>query len=149
MIKANKLMIDDIVEYLGEWWKVIEIYSAIRRDSSTLFNNREFVTISRYGVSRSVLVSDLKPIDVTKDLMLYKLKFKEELDNFLEEPEYFLGLNNCNLRINRYSNKAEKDWSVHIDNIAFSTIGCGDFQYLHELQQLVRIIGDEELSIEI
>ena len=144
-MKANKLMINDVIEHLGEWWVVIEISSAIP-SSHEYFNNKEYVTIRRYGISKSVLITDITPILITKEILLDKLGFKvDEYESFIEPPEFILNCKNCNLRVNSYSNSVGKDWFLHIDNINFSTIGGGDCKYLHEIQQLVRIIADEEI----
>lgn len=45
-----------------------------------------------------------------------------------------------------YTNSGRK-WSVHIDNDVCNTIGCGEFTYVHELQNLVRIITGFSLPI--
>ena len=45
-----------------------------------------------------------------------------------------------------YTNSGRK-WSVHIDNDVCNTIGCGEFDYLHELQNLVRINCRADLPI--
>ena len=45
-----------------------------------------------------------------------------------------------------YTNSGRK-WSVHIDNDVCNTIGSGEFDYLHELQNLVRIITGFSLPI--
>lgn len=46
-----------------------------------------------------------------------------------------------------YTNSGKK-WSVHIDNCDCATIGSGEFTYLHELQNLVRVITGYDLPIE-
>lgn len=45
-----------------------------------------------------------------------------------------------------YTNSGKK-WSVHVDNEVCNTIGSGEFTYLHELQNLVRVITGHELPI--
>lgn len=40
-----------------------------------------------------------------------------------------------------------KSWHLHVDNQDFDTVGTGDFEYLHELQQLVRIMTGIELEM--
>ena len=37
-----------------------------------------------------------------------------------------------------YTNSGRK-WSIHIDNDVCNTLGSGEFTYVHELQNLVRI----------
>ena len=45
-----------------------------------------------------------------------------------------------------YTNSGRK-WSVHIDNDVCNTIGSGEFDYIHELQNLVRVITGQNLPI--
>ena len=45
-----------------------------------------------------------------------------------------------------YTNSGKK-WSVHIDNDVCNTIGSGEFDYVHELQNLVRINCKADLPI--
>lgn len=45
-----------------------------------------------------------------------------------------------------YTNSGRK-WSVHIDNDVCNTIGSGEFDYVHELQNLVRVITGQNLPI--
>jgi hypothetical protein len=45
-----------------------------------------------------------------------------------------------------YTNSGKK-WSVHIDNGDCATIGSGEFDYVHELQNLVRINCKADLPI--
>ena len=45
-----------------------------------------------------------------------------------------------------YTNSGRK-WSVHIDNDVCNTIGRGEFDYVHELQNLTRCISGHSLTI--
>lgn len=42
---------------------------------------------------------------------------------------------------------SDRKFSIHIDNGDCETIGCGEFTYVHELQNLVRIITGFSLPI--
>lgn len=42
---------------------------------------------------------------------------------------------------------SDRKWSIHIDNGDCETIGCGEFDYVHELQNLTRIITGLDLPI--
>ena len=42
---------------------------------------------------------------------------------------------------------SDRKWSIHIDNGDCSTIGSGEFTYVHELQNLVRINCKADLPI--
>lgn len=42
---------------------------------------------------------------------------------------------------------SDRKFSVHINNGDYDTIGCGEFTYVHELQNLVRVITGHDLPI--
>ena len=51
------------------------------------------------------------------------------------------------LDVDYYFGNSEKKWHVHIDNDVCNTIGSGEFDYVHELQNLTRIITGHSLPI--
>lgn len=51
------------------------------------------------------------------------------------------------LDVDYYFGNSEKKWHVHIDNDVCNTIGSGEFDYVHELQNLVRVITGYNLTI--
>lgn len=51
------------------------------------------------------------------------------------------------LDVDYYFGNSEKKWHVHIDNDVCNTIGSGEFDYVHELQNLVRVITGYSLPI--
>lgn len=51
------------------------------------------------------------------------------------------------LDVDYYFGYSEKKWHVHIDNDVCNTIGSGEFDYVHELQNLVRVITGQSLPI--
>ena len=87
------------------------------------------------------------PIPVTQEL-LENIGFKEDtaLVKFYrywdKEYRYKLDVDEG------YTNSGRK-WSIHIDNGDCNTIGSGEFTYVHELQNLVRIITGHSLPITI
>ena len=89
---------------------------------------------------------DMTPIDVTEELLL-KIGFKQVLI-FKQYSIYEMTINDCFVEIiYNVSNSIDRDWSCHIDNAAYSTIGGFDFQYLHELQNGIRLITKSDLEI--
>ena len=52
------------------------------------------------------------------------------------------------LDVDYYFGNSERKWHVHIDNGDCCTIGSGEFDYVHELQNLVRVISGHSLPIE-
>lgn len=51
------------------------------------------------------------------------------------------------LDIDYYFGNSGKKWHIHIDNDVCNTIGSGEFDYVHELQNLVRVITGHSLPI--
>ena len=51
------------------------------------------------------------------------------------------------LDVDYYFGNSERKWHVHIDNDVCDTIGSGEFDYVHELQNLVRVITGQNLPI--
>lgn len=89
----------------------------------------------------------LEPIPVTEDI-LKRIGFEEHKGicpktfyrYWDKEYSYKLDVDEG------YTNSGRK-WSVHIDNDVCNTIGCGEFTYVHELQNLVRVITGQDLLI--
>lgn len=77
---------------------------------------------------------DCDPIEVTEEF-LEKHEFTKEIDTITGDPLWYS--KNRRLQISKFSNTVGRDWSLHIDNEDFETIGSGDFQYVHQLQILI------------
>lgn len=112
-----------------------------------LYNNvlrraYKFVSIPHW-----LIEGEHNPIPVTVD-MLKRIGFEEHKGicpktfyrYWDKEYRYKLDVDE------RYTNSGRK-WSIHIDNDVCNTIGCGEFTYVHELQNLVRIISGFSLPI--
>lgn len=88
---------------------------------------------------------DLHGVPVTAEL-LKKIGFKEEkaLVSFYRywDKDY-----KYKLDVDEGYTNSERNWSIHIDNGDCNTIGCGEFTYVHELQNLVSAIAKEEFKI--
>lgn len=88
---------------------------------------------------------EIEPIPVTIEI-LEGIGFKEDtaLVKFYrywdKEGKYKLDVDEG------YTNSGRK-WSMHIDNDVCNTIGSGEFTYVHELQNLVRVITGYDLPI--
>lgn len=91
--------------------------------------------------------TDIEPIPVTLDILkrigfeahkgicpktFYRYWDKEYRYKLDVDPDF------CN---------SDRKFSIHIDNGDCNTIGCGEFTYVHELQNLVRIITGHNLPI--
>jgi hypothetical protein len=87
----------------------------------------------------------LEPIPVTVD-MLKRIGFEEDfaLARFYrywdKDYKYKLDVDEG------YTNSGKK-WSIHIDNGDCATIGSGEFDHIHELMNLVKVITGQSLPI--
>lgn len=129
MIDVKDLMVGNFVKTpIG----VVEVYNII--NDAIIADTRDIC-----------YAKGLDSIEVTKEL-LEKIGFKEDtaLVKFYrywdKEYKYKLDVDEG------YTNSGRK-WSVHIDNDVCNTIGSGEFDYIHELQNLVRINCKADLPI--
>ena len=87
------------------------------------------------------------PIPVTED-MLKRIGFEEKKGIYPEtlyrywDKEY-----RYKLDVSPDFCNSDRKFSIHIDNEYCETIGSGEFTYVHELQNLVRINCREDLPI--
>jgi hypothetical protein len=88
------------------------------------------------------------PIPVTEEI-LKAIGFEEYEDLPLEgvfyrywDKEY-----KYKLDIRNFWTNSQRQWYVHIDNDVCNTIGSGEFDYVHELQNLTRCITGFSLPI--
>lgn len=93
---------------------------------------------------------DMMPIEITEELLL-KIGFeKNEIygsNDYSFDVTYDTQLKSCFLEVNKHSNSAYRDWYCQIDNNRHESIGGFDFQYLHELQNGIRLITKSDLEI--
>ena len=92
-------------------------------------------------------LSHSEGIPVTED-MLKRIGF-EEIKDFCPMTFYRYWDKEYRYKLEvdeGYTNSGRK-WSVHIDNDVCNTIGSGEFDYVHELQNLVRINCRADLPI--
>lgn len=88
------------------------------------------------------------PIPVTVDI-LKRIGFEEYEDLPLEGKFYRYWDKDCKykLDVRDFWTNSQRKWHVHIDNDVCNTIGSGEFDYVHELQNLVRINCKADLPI--
>lgn len=89
--------------------------------------------------------NEIEPIPVTKEI-LEKIGFKEDTA-IVKFYRYWDKDYKYKLDIDEGYTNSGKKWSVHIDNGDCATIGSGEFDYVHELQNLVRVITGYDLPI--
>lgn len=137
MIDIKDLQIGNKVLYKDKIVEVATIH--ITGTVGILNGSKDFIV--------SVSCKDIEPIEVTDNLLL-KLGFKANLPLFEGQEEYKIAVNDCLVEVRKdISNSINRDWFCHIDNISHSTIGGFDFQYLHELQNGIRLITKGDLEV--
>ena len=93
------------------------------------------------------LYDEFEPIEITNDLLLNN-GFKEETNEVIG-TEYRLDTKKYHIRVQKFSNTPARKWSCHIDNAVYETVGGGDIQYIHQLQNLIKVLTGEDLFIKI
>lgn len=91
-------------------------------------------------------IEDVHPIELTEEI-IEKIGFKLEEDktgfNITMQFENFI------LSINTLSNSKGKNFYLEIDNEFLSLVGGCDIQYVHELQNIVRLATGKDLEVKI
>ena len=137
-MKATEIMIGDWVQKPLGVKGVIKNTKQITNNSEGL-KGRYFIRVAYGddGYSYAWLVEeDVRPIPLTPDILL--------ANGFIFEPK--IGYISVDGRINldpRIPNYPRK-WYAHIDNEDFQTIASCDLDYLHQLQNLLRICNIEK-----
>lgn len=148
MIRMEDLMVGNfafgVLNGERKCFSVTDIVTHEPSPTRMIFSEDE--EISPFGV----LVSEgaIEGIPVTVE-MLKRIGFEEYEDLPLEgkfyrywDKEHKYKLDVCDI----YTN-SDRRWHVHIDNDVCNTIGSGEFDYVHELQNLVRCITGHSLPI--
>lgn len=91
---------------------------------------------------------EIEPIPVTKEI-LKEIGFEEYEDLPLEGVfyRYWDKDYKYKLDVRDFWTNSQRKWYIHIDNDVCNTIGSGEFDYVHELQNLVRVITGHSLPI--
>lgn len=89
------------------------------------------VFLSESGERIWVDREELNPILITEEF-LETHGFRKEKDKILGWDQWVS--DDRQVIISKLSNTAGRDWSVHVDNEVYETIGAFDVQYAHQLQ---------------
>lgn len=124
MIEVGNLMV-------GNW-----VYDTVLK-RAIILNNLP------YGID----LSNREGIPVTVD-MLKRIGF-EAHKGICPKTFYRYWDKDCKykLDVREFWTNSQRKWYVHIDNNVCNTIGSGEFDYVHELQNLTRIITGHSLPI--
>lgn len=91
---------------------------------------------------------EIEPIPVTKEI-LKKMGFETYEDSPLGRNcyRYWDKDYKYKLDVRDFWTNSQRKWHAHIDNDVCNTIGSGEFDYIHELQNLTKIITGHSLPI--
>ena len=97
-----------------------------------------------------VFDDEIEPILVTEEI-LKAIGFEEYEDLPLEGIFYRYWDKDYKYKLDArdFWTNSQRKWYIHVDNDVCNTIGSGEFDYVHELQNLVRIITGHSLPITI
>ena len=136
MIDVNDLMTGNFVKHDNDIVDVYKIYSCgIGDDCGDYYYDDE-----------------IEGIEVTKEI-LEKIGFKK--DTTAGEPWEFWRYwdKDGRYKLDVYPEElycnSNRTFGLHVDNASCASIGSGEFTYVHELMNLVRVITGHELKIEM
>lgn len=132
-MKANELMIGNIVGYSS----LTRMVTAINPPYFIDLGNSERTTIT------NVCIEHLNPIPITEEL-LAKNGFKREYDCICEYTYYIREIDGYFVEVKiGCSNMGDEYVNCHIDNCDRNSVANADIRYLHQLQNLLNIVGVE------
>lgn len=106
------------------------------------------ITTLTPNLAYQTILNTCSGIPVTVD-MLKRIGF-EEYDDLPLDGAYFRYWDKdykYKLDVRDFWTNSQRKWYVHIDNGVCNTIGSGEFDHVHELQNLVRVITGRDLPI--
>ena len=134
MVDVKNLMVGNFVKTpIG----VVEVYNII--NDAVIADTRDIC-----------YAKGLDGIEVTKELLV-KIGFKK--DTTAGEPWEFWRYwdRNGKYKLDVYPEElycnSNRKFGLHVDNASCDSIGSGEFTYVHELQNLVRVITGHSLPI--
>lgn len=113
--------------------------------------------VEAYNIINDAIIADTRDICYAKGLegipvteeILKNIGF-EEFEDFPLEGKFLRYWDKdykYKLDVLRFWTNSEREWHIHVDNDVCNTIGSGEFTYVHELQNLVRVIAGYNLPI--
>ena len=147
MIRIEDLMVGNfafgVLNGERKCFSVTDIVTHEPSPTRMIFSDDE--EISPFGVMASE--GAIEGIPVTVD-MLKRIGF-EEKKGICPKTFYRYWDKDCKykLDVRDFWTNSQRKWYVHIDNDVCNTIGSGEFDYVHELQNLVRCISGHSLPI--
>lgn len=129
-MKANELQIGNLV-FLGG--QTVKVRSITRKKVGVLKDNER----TRLHYAR---LFEVEPIPITEEWLM-KNGFKQSKKLIVPFAIYEGEINYCNIELRKYSNTIGCDWSLHVDNQDLQSIANADVQYIHQIQNLLNLVG--------
>lgn len=83
-----------------------------------------------------------EPIPITEEFLLNNgFKLDEKIHIMANELFYATEIDDFKIDVQNGSNTLGRDWWVHIDNADCCTVASADVQYVHQLQNLLNLMG--------
>lgn len=145
MISAQDLRIGNYIDYCGNMMRVWSIYSPTPREEKS-FDGKYLLEINAPD-SFLVAIDECEPIPLTEEI-LYKLGFGKE--KVYGQDICYCG--NASFLIDYVSIRiypsSEKYFLVEANLEKTKQASCTRVTYLHELQNLLKVLTSEELNID-
>lgn len=133
-MKANELMVGNIVRYDG---MTVYISQVNKTKVEGMIDKNDLLIDIRFRVEL------LEPIPITEEL-LAKNGFKHEYDCICEYTYYIREIDDYFVEVKiGCSNMGDEYVNCHIDNCDRNSVSNADIRYLHQLQNLLNIVGVE------
>ena len=131
-MKANELMVGNIVRYDG---MTVYIDQINKTKIEGMIDKNDLLIDIRFRVEL------LEPIPITEELLL-KNGFKHEYDCICEYTYYIREIDDYFVEVKiGCSNMGDEYINCHIDNCDRNSVANADIRYLHQLQNLLNIVG--------
>lgn len=133
-MKANELMVGNIVRYDG---MTVYIDQVNKTKIEGMIDKNDLLIDIRFSVEH------LEPIPITEEL-LAKNGFKREYDCICEYHYHIREIDDYFVEVMiGCSNMGDEYVNCHIDNCDRNSVANADIRYLHQLQNLLNIVGVE------
>ena len=133
-MRANELMVGNIVRYDG---MTVYIDQINRTKVEGMIDKNDLLIDIRFRVEL------FEPIPITEEL-LAKNGFKHEYDCICEYTYYIREIGGYFVEVKiGCSNMGDEYVNCHIDNCDRNSVANADIRYLHQLQNLLNIVGVE------
>lgn len=152
MISEKDLMIGNWVRKTSKYLPKDDVYEV---GGCSFGGLGVYIRCNNEFLGYPIPIECVHPIEVTEGLIermgfrlfdwFHKGNNQDSLD--FSYKSWVLELGKFHVDVRSISNSIDRPWMVQIDNERLCSVGSGEFKYLHELQNIVRVITHEDLHI--